>query len=256
MNLASLVAPDALIGLLTLTALEIVLGIDNIIFVSIIAGRLPHDQQEKGRKVGLVMALLLRILLLLLLGIILRLQAPIVFGLSGQDFVLIGGGLFLITKSVKEIHHKLEEDEESVNVTGENTFHAVIVQIMLMNLVFSIDSIVTAIGMVKNVTIMILAVVLSTFFMIGFSGTVGRFVERHPTIKMLALSFLLLIGGNLIAEGFHAEIPKGYTYFAMGFAIFVEVLNLKVGRNSKTPVHLRNTPALEEEPTNEEIKNG
>lgn len=247
---------EAIIGLLTLTALEIVLGIDNIIFVSIIAGKLPPDQQERGRKVGLMLALLLRIVLLLLLGVILKLQNPLLFGLSGKDFVLIAGGLFLITKSVKEIHHKLEEEEESITVAGGNSFHTIIVQIMLMNLVFSIDSIVTAIGMVQDVLIMILAVILSTFVMVGSSGSVGKFVERHPTIKMLALSFLLLIGGNLIAEGFHVHIPKGYTYFAMGFAVFVEVLNLKMGRNAKTPVHLRNTPVLEEEPLKEKAGDG
>jgi predicted tellurium resistance membrane protein TerC len=250
-----LMLSETWVGLLTLTALEIILGIDNIIFVSIIAGKLPIEEQARGRKVGLLLALLLRIVLLMLIGLILRLQNPLLFGLSGQDMVLVIGGLFLIAKSVKEIHHKLEAEEEVLDIRPvKNAFGVIIVQIMLMNLVFSIDSIVTAIGMVKQVEVMVMAVILSTFVMIGSAGPVSKFVEAHPTVKMLALSFLILIGGNLIMEGFHVHIPKGYTYFAMGFAVFVEMLNLRLGRTAKTPVELRNSPTLEEVEGQEEAK--
>ncbi len=247
--------PDVWIGLLTLTALEIVLGIDNIIFISIIAGKLPPEQRERGRRVGLVLALVLRIVMLLLLGFILRLQKPILFKLSGQDIILILGGLFLITKSVKEIHHKLESEEEHQEVkTAKAIFSAVVIQIMLMDLVFAIDSIVTAVGMVKQVEIMIMAVILSTGVMLTAGAPVSKFVDKHPTVKMLALSFLLLIGANLIMEGSGYHIPKGYTYFAMGFAVMVEMLNLRLGRTTKTPVQFRNSPTLEEAEGKEEAK--
>ena len=247
MSLDWLAKPETWIGLLTLTALEIVLGVDNIIFIAIISGKLPPAEQDRGRKLGLILALIPRILFLLAIGWILSLQKPIFFGRTGQDFVLIAGGLFLIFKSVKEIHEKLEQAEEKQSVAkGHANFQAVIMQIIGINFVFSIDSVVTAIGMVKQVEIMILAVIASTFFMIGFACPVGHFVEKHPTIKMLALSFLLLIGANLIAEGFGVHVPKGYSYFAMGFAVFVEMLNLKMTHRAKHPVHLLNTPEIDE----------
>lgn len=246
MNLDWLAKPETWIGLLTLTALEIVLGVDNIIFIAIISGKLPPEEQQRGRKLGLILALIPRILFLLMLGWILSLQKPILFGRTGQDLVLLVGGLFLIAKSVHEIHEKLESGAEHVTTNAKSNFKAVIIQIIGINFVFSIDSVVTAVGMVKQVEVMVLAVVISTFFMIGFAGPVGHFVEKHPTVKMLALSFLLLIGGNLIMEGCGVHVPKGYAYFAMGFAVFVEVLNLKIARRAKHPVHLLDTPDVDE----------
>lgn len=246
MHLDWLAKPETWIGLLTLTILEIVLGVDNIVFIAIISGKLPPEEQQRGRKLGLILALIPRVVFLLMLGWILSLQKPILFGRTGQDIVLITGGLFLIAKSVKEIHEKLETEEAHITAKAKSNFKAVILQIVGVNFVFSIDSVVTAVGMVKQVEVMILAVVISTFFMIGFAGPVGNFVEKHPTVKMLALSFLLLIGGNLIMEGCGVHIPKGYSYFAMGFAVFVEMLNLKITRRAKHPVQLLNTPSMEE----------
>jgi predicted tellurium resistance membrane protein TerC len=246
--------PSAWIGLLTLVALEIVLGIDNIVFISILSGKLPADQQPKARKMGLVLAVIPRILLLLALPFVLRLTKPVFtvpvtnIGLSVQDLIVIIGGLFLLAKATHEIHGKLE-GEEHIHAAGEDSkggasYGGVLVQIMLLNIVFSLDSIVTAIGMVppEQVMVMVLAVLISTAVMAVAVNAVSAFVEKHPTVKMLALSFLLLIGTTLIIEGFHAHIPKGYVYFAMAFSVFVEILNIKVRRpkaGSAHPVVLR-----------------
>ncbi len=231
--------PQAWIGLFTLTALEIVLGIDNIVFISIVAGKLPPGQQGRARRWGLTLALIPRIVLLLFIGVILRMSEPLItvvgdphhqnpWSLSGKDLILIVGGLFLITKAVREIHDKLEGMDEAINTRAANSFVAVILQIAVINMVFSMDSLVTAIGMTNDVKVMIAAVVASTFVMMGVAGPVGSFVERHPTVKMLALSFLVLIGVNLLAEGFGQHIPKGYTYFAMAFSVGVEMVNLRL----------------------------
>jgi predicted tellurium resistance membrane protein TerC len=227
-------------GLITLTLLEIVLGVDNIVFITILAGKLPAAEQAKARNTGLILAVIPRLLLLLAIGFIVRMTAPLFtipalpgipsHGISVKDLVLMVGGLFLIWKSVKEIHHKLEENgHESVNVTDVvTTFSGTMVQILILNIVFSLDSVITAIGMVRAIEVMIAAVLVSTLFMLGFAKPVGEFVEKHPTVKMLALSFLILIGTNLLADGFGYHIPKGYTYFAMAFAVIVEMLNLRL----------------------------
>ena len=230
--------PNAWIGLLILTVLEIVLGIDNIIFISILAGKLPADDRKRARTVGLGMAMLMRILLLLSLSWIIGLTRPLFdmagFPVTGRALILIGGGLFLLVKSTHEIHDQIEGDEEHEHVSVLPSLAAVLVQIALLDVVFSLDSVITAVGMVDEIAIMIIAVILAIAVMMIFAGPISDFVERHPTIKMLALSFLLLIGVNLIAEGVGFHIPKGYTYFAMAFAVFVELLNLKVrGRRPK-----------------------
>jgi predicted tellurium resistance membrane protein TerC len=247
--------PSAWIGLLTLVALEIVLGIDNIVFISILSGKLPPEQQPKARKMGLILAVIPRIVLLLALPFVLRLTKPVVtvpianIGLSVQDLIVIIGGLFLLAKATHEIHGKLEGDEH-VPAVGEDgkggrvSYSGVLTQIMLLNIVFSLDSIVTAIGMVPpdQVMVMVLAVLIATVVMAIAVNSVSAFVEKHPTVKMLALSFLLLIGTTLIIEGFHAHIPKGYVYFAMAFSVFVEVLNIKskqLKSSSVKPVVLR-----------------
>jgi predicted tellurium resistance membrane protein TerC len=234
--------PHAWIGLVTLTALEVVLGIDNIIFISILAGKLPGGQQAKARRVGLFLAMIMRILLLLSLAWIMRLTAPFfsIFGneFSGRDLILIGGGLFLLAKSTHEIHDKLEGHEEGSKLKSAPTFTSVIIQIMLLDIVFSLDSVITAVGMISHVGIMITAIVIAVIIMMIFSGTVSDFVHRHPTIKMLALSFLLMIGLMLLADGFGYHIPKGYVYFAMAFSVFVEFLNIRA-RKISDPVHLR-----------------
>jgi predicted tellurium resistance membrane protein TerC len=236
--------PQIWIGLLTLTVLEIVLGIDNIVFISILSGKLPVDQQGKARQLGLTLALVTRILLLLSISWVLSLKKPILevgtFQPSGRDLILLAGGLFLIWKSVHEIHAKLEGEEHAEGGVGGKavSFTGVIVQILLLDIVFSLDSVITAVGMAKEVGVMIAAVVIAVGFMLLFSGNISRFVEEHPTVKMLALSFLVLIGANLVAEGFHQEINKGYVYFAMAFAVGVEMLNLRV-RSKQAPVHLR-----------------
>lgn len=235
--------PQYLIALLTLTVLEIVLGIDNIIFISILAGKLPVEQRKKARITGLALAMITRIALLFSLTWIMRLTNPL-FSILGQDIswrdlILILGGLFLIAKSTHEIHEKLEGEEGESSVKTFPSFKAVIIQIMLLDIVFSLDSVITAVGMVDKLAVMVIAVVIAVIFMMWFSGKISDFVEDHPTIKMLALSFLLLIGVTLIAEGFDQHIPKGYIYFAMAFSIFVEMLNLKMrGKHSK-PVELR-----------------
>ena len=235
--------PQAWIGFLTLTVLEIVLGIDNVVFISILAGKLPANQREKARKTGLALAMVTRILLLLSLSWIIRLTAPLftVIGaeISGRDLVLILGGLFLIGKSTHEIHGSLEGEEGVASRRVAPSFASVIVQILLLDVVFSLDSVITAVGMVDQLAVMIAAVVVAVGFMLGFSGAISRFVHDHPTVKMLALSFLMLIGVSLIGEGLDQHIPKGYIYFAMGFSVAVEMLNLRLRRKAR-PVELRN----------------
>ena len=237
-----LTAPETWIALLTLTVLEIVLGIDNIIFISILAGKLPAGEQSRARTVGLTLAMVTRILLLLSLTGIMRLTRPLFspFGhpFSGRDLILLLGGLFLLWKSTREIHDKLEGEEGRQNVKAGATFGGVIVQIALLDIVFSLDSVITAVGMVRQVGVMIAAIVLAVLVMLVAAGPISNFVHRHPTLKMLALSFLLLIGVTLIADGLGQHIPKGYVYFAMGFSVFVESLNLRLLRKAP-PVHLK-----------------
>ena len=241
--------PQAWIALVTLTALEIVLGIDNIIFISILAGKLPHSEQAKARILGLTLAMFTRIALLFSLTIIMRLTAPLfaVLGneISGRDIILIVGGLFLIAKSTHEIHEKLEGDEGKTSRKVAASFASVIIQIMLLDIVFSLDSVITAIGMASALGIMVTAVVIAVVFMMIFAGAISDFVQKRPTIKMLALSFLLLIGVTLIAEGLDQHIPKGYIYFAMAFSVFVEMLNLKLRGRATEPLKLRE-PIVEE----------
>jgi predicted tellurium resistance membrane protein TerC len=229
------------IALVTLTVLEIVLGIDNIVFISILAGRLPKESRARARKVGLTLAMLMRIALLLSITWVMRLTAPLftVVGqdISGRDLILIVGGLFLLAKSTHEIHEKLEGEEGGASAKVVASFGAIIVQIMLLDIVFSLDSVITAVGMAEDVAVMILAVIIAVGVMLVSAGAISDFVERHPTVKMLALSFLLLIGVSLVAEGFDQHIPKGYIYFAMFFSVFVEMINLRV-RARTAPVHL------------------
>jgi predicted tellurium resistance membrane protein TerC len=231
---------QAWIGLVTLTGLEIVLGIDNVVFISIVAGKLPAASQSRARRVGLALAMFMRILLLLSISWIMGLTEPFLsvsgFDITGRALILVVGGLFLITKSTREIHHKLEDEDHSVSGRSPPSFAGVLVQILLLDIVFSLDSVITAVGMVDHVGIMIAAVVLAVGVMMVFAGTVARFVERHPTLKMLALSFLLLIGVNLIGDGLGFHIPKGYTYFAMAFSVFVEMLNLRTRKRRLRPV--------------------
>jgi predicted tellurium resistance membrane protein TerC len=241
--MADLLTAEALLALVTLTALEIVLGIDNIIFISILAGKLPVQQQARARTIGLGLAMGTRVLLLISLAWIMRLTAPLfeVLGqeISGRDLILGIGGLFLIWKSVREIHERLEGPAGSAHKAPESvTFREVLVQIALLDIVFSLDSVITAVGMANQISIMIIAVVLAVAFMMFAAGPVSDFVDRHPTIKMLALSFLLLIGVTLIAESLDQHIPKGYIYFAMAFSVMVEMLNLRIRRASE-PIHLR-----------------
>jgi predicted tellurium resistance membrane protein TerC len=238
-----LLEPQYLIALLTLTVLEIVLGIDNIIFISILAGKLPVEKRKKARVIGLALAMLTRIALLFSLTWIMRLTDPL-FNILGQeiswrDLILILGGLFLLAKSTHEIHDKLEGEVGESSVKTFPSFKAVIIQIMLLDIVFSLDSVITAVGMVDKLAVMVIAVVIAVIFMMWFSGKISDFVEDHPTIKMLALSFLLLIGFTLVVEGLHQHIPKGYIYFAMAFSVFVEMLNLKLRGKQTKPVELR-----------------
>jgi predicted tellurium resistance membrane protein TerC len=234
--------PQTWIALATLTALELVLGIDNIIFISILVDKLPKARQEVARRLGLFMAMFMRIGLLLVLSWIIGLVAPLftVVGneISGRDLILIVGGLFLIWKSTGEIHQSLEGVEGEASSAVKATFAAVIVQIMLVDLVFSLDSIITAVGMVDDVRIMIVAVVLSVGMMMLFAAPIGRFVSDHPTINMLALSFLVVVGVVLIAEGFDHHVPKGYVYFAMAFSVMVEMLNIRMRKRAARPAHL------------------
>jgi predicted tellurium resistance membrane protein TerC len=235
-------SPEAWIALLTLTVLEIVLGIDNVVFISILAGKLPQEQQRKARRVGLGLAMLMRIVLLLSLTWIIKLTAPLftVLGeeISGRDLVLILGGLFLLAKSTHEIHERLEGEEGEASTRVKPSLVNVLVQIMLLDIVFSLDSVITAVGMAEDLGVMITAVVIAVGFMLVFAGPVSDFVDRHPTVKMLALSFLLLIGLALIADGLNQHIPKGYIYFAMAFSVGVELLNLRM-RRGKAAVKLR-----------------
>jgi predicted tellurium resistance membrane protein TerC len=228
-------------ALVTLTALEIVLGIDNIIFISIQASKLPEEKQEKARLIGLGLAMFIRIALLFSLTWLMGLTAPIftVFGneISGRDLILLFGGLFLLWKSTMEIHEKLEGDEAISSARVGVTFGAVIVQILLLDIVFSLDSIITALGMANQLAVMIAAVVIAVGFMMLFSGKISAFVEKHPTIKMLALSFLLLIGVALIGDSLDMHIPKGYIYFAMAFSVMVEMLNLRMRRGTPVKLH-------------------
>jgi predicted tellurium resistance membrane protein TerC len=234
--------PHAWVAFLTLTVLELVLGIDNVVFISILAGKLPHEEQQRARVVGLGLATLTRIALLFSISWIIRLTAPIfaVLGeeISGRDLILILGGLFLLGKSTHEIHGKLEGEEGHGSASIKSSFTSVIVQILLLDIVFSLDSVITAVGMAENLGVMVAAVVMAVLFMMVFAAPISGFVERHPTVKMLALSFLLLIGVSLIAEGFDRHIPKGYIYFAMAFSVFVEMLNLKLRQPRTAPVKL------------------
>jgi predicted tellurium resistance membrane protein TerC len=229
------------IALVTLTVLEIVLGIDNIVFISILAGKLPKDLRARARKVGLSLAMLMRIALLLSITWVMRLTTPLfsVVGqeISGRDLILIVGGLFLLAKSTHEIHDKLEGEEGHASAKVVSSFSTVIVQILLLDIVFSLDSVITAVGMAEDVVVMILAVIIAVGVMLVSASTISDFVDRHPTVKMLALSFLLLIGVSLVAEGLDQHIPKGYIYFAMSFSVFVEMINLRVRARSQ-PVHL------------------
>jgi predicted tellurium resistance membrane protein TerC len=234
--------PEIWIALVTLTSLEIVLGIDNIIFISILAGKLPQNQQVRARQVGLLLAMLTRIALLFSLTWIARLTEPLftIFGwhISGRDLILLIGGLFLLGKSTYEIHERLEGEAGHASASVKASFSSVIIQIMLLDIVFSLDSVITAVGMVNELAVMVAAIVIAVLIMLWASGPISSFVDRHPTVKMLALSFLLLIGFSLVVEGLHQHIPKGYIYFAMGFSVFVEMLNLRL-RQKVEPVKLR-----------------
>ena len=235
--------PQTWISLFTLTLLEIVLGIDNIVFITILADKLPLEQRKKARQVGLLLAMLMRILLLLSLAWLIGLTMPLftVFNLniSGRDLILLIGGLFLLGKSTFEIHNKLEGEEGHASAKVQAKFMNVIVQIMLLDMVFSLDSVITAVGMANQVAVMITAVIIAVIIMMLSVNVISKFISDHPTIKILALSFLLLIGFSLVVEGLHQEIPKGYIYFAMGFSVFVEIINLRIRQKSKRPIELR-----------------
>jgi predicted tellurium resistance membrane protein TerC len=245
--------PAVWIAFATLTLLEVVLGIDNIIFISILAGKLPPEQRDKARLIGLGLAMIMRIILLFLISLIVRLTEPLfeVLGreISGRDLILIGGGLFLLGKSTFEIHENLEGEHGEKSARVPAKFGAVLIQIMLLDIVFSLDSVITAVGMVDQIAVMIAAVVVAIGFMLAFSGHIARFVEKHPTIKMLALSFLILIGVTLIAEGLGQHISKGYIYFAMAFSVLVELLNMRM-RKAVKPVELHRRYA---EPTARQV---
>jgi predicted tellurium resistance membrane protein TerC len=237
-----LMNPQAWVALATLTVLEIVLGVDNVIFISILSGKLPKQDQRRARRVGLLGAMLMRIALLMSLAWLSRLTAPLVslFGqdISGRDLILLLGGLFLLAKSTYEIHDRLEGESGHGSRRVAASFASVIVQIMILDIVFSLDSVITAVGMAEHVWVMVTAVILAVVIMMLSADVISDFVHEHPTVKMLALSFLLLIGVSLVAEGFHHHIPKGYIYFAMGFSVFVEAINLRVRARAK-PVELR-----------------
>lgn len=249
--------PEIWISLFTLTVLEIVLGIDNIVFISILAGKLPVEQQKKARTLGLALALITRVLLLLSLKWVMSLTAPLFnvgeligltsgdwfekLAISGRDLILIIGGLFLIYKSTHEIHQKLEGEEGESTVKKVHSFSGVIIQILILDIVFSLDSVITAVGMADELGVMVAAVIIAVIVMMFSAASISNFVNNHPTVKMLALSFLLLIGVSLLAEGLDQHIPKGYIYFAMAFSVLVEVLNLKTKSKSQ-PIELRQTP--------------
>jgi len=246
--------PQAWMAFFTLTALELVLGIDNIIFISILVEKLPKEQREVARRIGLFLAMFMRIGLLMTLAWIAGLTAPIFsvmdHGVSGRDIILLAGGLFLLWKSTQEIHQLLEGIEGEASSTVKNTFFAIIMQIIVIDLVFSLDSIITAVGMVSQIPVMIAAVVVSVGLMMAFAGYIGEFIEEHPTIKMLALAFLLVVGVVLIADGSGYHVPKGYVYFAMAFSVAVESLNIRLRKRAKKPVDLRESYA-----TDDDIKN-
>ena len=239
--------PQIWMALITLTTLEIVLGIDNIIFIAILAGKLPRQRQPKARQVGLALAMITRIGLLFSITLIMKLTAPLFtvgsLAVSGRDLILILGGLFLLGKSTLEIHNNLEGETHHGNpqaapVVGA-TFTGVVVQIMLLDIVFSLDSVITAVGLAKQLSVMVAAIVIAVGVMILMAGAISDFVERHPTLKILALSFLLLVGFSLVGEGFGLHIPKGYIYFAMAFSVFVEMLNMRIRKTAAAPVQLR-----------------
>lgn len=254
--------PEIWISLITLSVLEIVLGIDNIIFISILAGKLPENQQKKARQLGLALAMITRVLLLLSLSWMMTLTTPLFnaanligltegewvekLAISGRDLILLVGGLFLIYKSTSEIHEKLEGANHADGTKKKLSFSATIVQILLLDIVFSLDSVITAVGMASHVEVMIAAVIIAVIVMMLAAGGISNFVNNHPTVKMLALSFLLLIGVSLLAEAFEQHIPKGYVYFAMAFSVLVEMLNLRVKSKTK-PVQLHNTPEAPKE---------
>jgi predicted tellurium resistance membrane protein TerC len=242
--------PEAWIALASLTVLEIVLGIDNIIFISVLVGRLPAEQRQRARIIGLSLAMGMRIVLLLLITWIMRLEADLFevldVGISGRDLILIFGGLFLLAKSTLEIHHSVEGVDPDEKQVRAATFGAVLAQIAIIDMVFSLDSVITAVGMADHVPVMIIAVVVAVGVMMVAAGAIGRFVDEHPTVKMLALSFLVLVGTALIAEGIDLHIPKGYIYFAMAFSVGVEMLNLRVRKNRR-PVSLHKRVPKEEE---------
>ena len=245
-------SPEHWIALITLVVLELVLGVDNIIFISILVGKLPQERQNLARTLGISLAVVTRILLLLFLSWVIGLTAPI-FALfnhdfSGRDLILLGGGLFLLWKSTHEIHEKLEGVDGQSSARVAASFMGVIVEIMLLDIVFSLDSVITAVGMSGEIAIMIIAVVIAAAIMIFVSKPIGDFVDRHPTVKMLALSFLLMIGFTLVAGGFGVEIPKGYIYFAMAFSVFVEMLNLRMRGKEVRPVNLREPYKAEKQP--------
>lgn len=255
--------PEIWISLITLTVLEIVLGIDNIVFISILSGKLPEHQQKKARQTGLALAMITRVLLLLSITWVMSLTAPLFnvgdwigvqnqewlskLAISGRDLILLIGGLFLIYKSTSEIHEKLEGDEHETGVKKVHSFAGVITQILILDVVFSLDSVITAVGMADEVIVMIAAVIIAVAVMLFSAGAISSFVNKHPTVKMLALSFLLLIGFSLVAESLDQHIPKGYIYFAMAFSVLVEVLNLKMKSSSKKPVQLHNFPVEPDE---------
>jgi predicted tellurium resistance membrane protein TerC len=247
--------PQAWMAFITLTALELVLGIDNIIFISILVEKLPKEQREIARRIGLFLAMFMRIGLLMTLAWIAGLTEPVFnvmnHGVSGRDIILLAGGLFLLWKSTQEIHQLLEGVEGQASSTVKNTFFAIIVQIIIIDLVFSLDSIITAVGMVSHIPVMIAAVVTSVGLMMMFAGYIGSFIEEHPTIKMLALAFLLVVGVVLIADGTGYHVPKGYVYFAMAFSIAVESLNISLRKRANKPVDLHESYA-----TDEDVKNG
>ena len=244
-----LTQPETWAALLTLTVLEVVLGIDNIVFISVVTGKLPGSQQATARRVGLSLALITRVLLLLSLAWITRLASPLFVALghdvSWRDIVLIGGGLFLLAKSTHEIHENLEVRPAAAPTGFGNSFSAVVVQAVLLDIVFSLDSVITAIGMANQVPVMVTAIVIAIGIMLLASGVISAFVARHPTVKMLALSFLLLIGMSLVAEGVGQHIPKGYIYFAMGFSLLVEALNLRARHREPTPAQVQQQIAPE-----------
>ncbi len=235
--------PHAWLALGTLTALEIVLGIDNIIFISILASKLPKTEQSRARFWGLTVAMITRLLLLLSLSWLMSLTTPLItifaHTISGRDIILLAGGLFLLGKSTLEIHEKLEGEEEHASTRAAATFVAIIVQIGLLDIVFSLDSVITAVGMADQISVMATAIVIAVLVMMAASGAISEFIDQHPTLKMLALSFLLLVGVMLIGEGLHFHIPKGYIYFAMAFSVFVEMLNTKIRRRPTKPLKLR-----------------